>query len=103
MQYATDFFLLEKRKLQSIDDFKEIFKCYSNDFYTLRLHNNETCNAYYHASLPGNILELVLGILSMKNIAVQNMVMANVVGYGRGQIKKLYYIDCTKTVHKSRI
>ncbi|KAL4198541.1 hypothetical protein AMTRI_Chr03g140720 [Amborella trichopoda] len=30
------------------------------------LHNNATCNAYYLASLPGNIPKLVLQTLSME-------------------------------------
>ncbi|KAL4186888.1 hypothetical protein AMTRI_Chr09g16130 [Amborella trichopoda] len=81
IQYVTNIVLLGKRNLQSIDDFEECSKSYSNECYKLRLHNNATCNAYYLASLPSNIPELVLETLSMKNIAVQNLVMADVLCY----------------------
>ncbi|KAL4189072.1 hypothetical protein AMTRI_Chr08g163690 [Amborella trichopoda] len=97
IQYATDIVLLGKRKLQSIDDFEEYSKSYNNECYRLGLHNNATCNAYYLASLSGNVPKLVLAILSMKNISVQNLVMADVVGFAKGETKKLCYKDGSRT------
>ncbi|KAL4189141.1 hypothetical protein AMTRI_Chr08g163990 [Amborella trichopoda] len=78
IQCATDIVLLRKRKLQSIDDFSEYSKSYNN-----------------------YILELVLVTLSMKNLSVQNLVTADVVGFARGEIKKLCCKDNTRTYFKA--
>ncbi|KAL4193074.1 hypothetical protein AMTRI_Chr06g197520 [Amborella trichopoda] len=83
--------LLGERKLQNIDDFQEYSKSYSNESCRLGLHNIAICHAYYLAFFQGNIQELVLETPSMKNIAVQNPAMPNVVGCARGEIKKSCY------------